>query len=59
MRCQSKGRPEIATQKREPVMDIGQLRELVKANKADEVKTVCTTLQNVIKDHANRLKTLK
>lgn len=52
-------RPEVAAQEQELVMGIGQLKELVKANKADEAKTVCTTLQNVIKDRANRLKALK
>ena len=52
-------RPEVAAQEQELAMGIGQLQELVKDNKADEVKTVCATLQDVIKDRANRLKVLK
>ena len=52
-------RPEVAAQEKDIAMGIGQLQELVKANKADEVKAVCTTLQNVIKDRANRLRVLK
>ena len=52
-------RPEVAAQEKDIAMGIGQLRELVKANKADEAKAVCKTLQDVIKDRANRLKVLK
>ena len=53
------GRQEVAVQEQELAVGIGQLRELVKANKADEAKAVCTKLQNVINDRANRLKALK
>ena len=52
-------RPEVAVQEQEIAAGIGQLRELVKDNKADEAKAVCKTLQDVIKDRANRLKVLK
>lgn len=52
-------RPEVAAQEQEIAGGLGQLRELVKENKADEAKALCTRIKDVVADRANRLKILK
>lgn len=53
------GRPEVAAQEQEIAGGLGQLRELVKENKADEAKALCTRIKDAVADRANRLKILK
>ena len=50
---------EVATQEQEIAGGLGQLRVLVKENKADEAKALCTQIKDVVADRANRLKILK
>ncbi len=52
-------RAEVAAQEQEIAGGLGQLRELVKENKADEAKALCTRIKDVVADRANRLKILK
>ena len=52
-------RPEVAIQEQEIAGGLGQLRELVKKNKADEAKALCTRIKDVVANRANRLKILK
>ena len=52
-------KPEVAAQEEELVAGIETLKTLVAENKADDASALCTRLQNVIRDRANRLKILK
>ena len=52
-------RPEVAAQEKEIADCLGQLREVVRENKADEAKVLCTRIKDAIRDRANRLRILK
>ena len=50
---------EVLAQDREIEKCLGELRELLRSNKVEEAKSLCSRIADVVRDRANRLKILK